>query len=83
MPLTRKLISMRRERSFFSEGDEADSLHFIRSGSVTVSVELDGREVIMSYVPANVAVGEMGLLGDTVRSATISATVKTETISYR
>ena len=65
----------------FSEGDEADSLHFIRSGSVTVSVELDGREVIMSYVPANVAVGEMGLLGDTVRSATISATVKTETIS--
>ena len=35
----------------------------------------------MSYVPANVAIGEMGLLGNTVRTATISATVKTETIS--
>ncbi len=65
----------------FREGDEADTLHFIRSGSVTVSINIDGREVIMSYVPANVAVGEMGLLGDTVRTATISATVKTETIS--
>ncbi|MFN3239283.1 MAG: cyclic nucleotide-binding domain-containing protein [Pseudomonadales bacterium] len=65
----------------FREGDEADTLHFIRSGSVTVSINIDGRDVIMSYVPANVAVGEMGLLGDTVRTATISATVKTETIS--
>lgn len=65
----------------FKEGDEADTLHFIRSGSVTVSTQIDGRDVIMSYVPANVAVGEMGLLGDTVRTATISATVKTETIS--
>lgn len=65
----------------FKEGDEADTLHFIRSGSVTVSTQIDGREVIMSYVPANVAVGEMGLLGDTVRTASISATVKTETIS--
>jgi Fe-S-cluster-containing hydrogenase component 2/thioredoxin reductase len=65
----------------FKEGDEADTLHFIRSGSVTVSTEIDGRDVIMSYVPANVAVGEMGLLGNTVRTATISATVKTETIS--
>ena len=37
--------------------------------------------MIMSYVPANVAVGEMGLLGDTVRTATIKATVKTEMIS--
>lgn len=65
----------------FAEGDEANDLHFIRSGSVTVSIEIDGRDVIMSYVPANVAVGEMGLLGDTVRTATIRATVKTETIS--
>lgn len=65
----------------FSQGDEGDSLHFIRSGSVTVSTEVDGREIVMSYVPANQSVGEMALLGNTTRSATVKATVKTETLS--
>ena len=65
----------------FAEGDEGDTLHFIRSGSVTISSSQQGKDVIMSYVPANQAVGEMALLGDTVRSATATATVKTETLS--
>jgi thioredoxin reductase/CRP-like cAMP-binding protein/Fe-S-cluster-containing hydrogenase component 2 len=63
------------------EGDEADTLHHIRSGSVTVSIQIDGREVIMNYVPADQTIGEMGLLGGTARSATVKAAVKTETIS--
>ena len=65
----------------FSQGDEGDSLHFIRSGSVTVSSNVEGREMVMSYVPANQSVGEMALLGDTTRSATVKAAVKTETLS--
>ena len=65
----------------FAEGDEGDTLHFIRSGSVTISSAQQGKDVIMSYVPANQAVGEMALLGDTARSATATATVKTETLS--
>ena len=65
----------------FSQGDEGDSLHFIRSGSVTVSSDVEGREMVMSYVPANQSIGEMALLGDTTRSATVRATVKTETLS--
>ena len=65
----------------FSQGDVGDSLHFIRNGSVTVSSELDGKEVVMSYVPANQSVGEMALLGNTTRAATVKATVKTETLS--
>ncbi|MCB1647135.1 MAG: cyclic nucleotide-binding domain-containing protein [Pseudomonadales bacterium] len=65
----------------FKEGDVADTLHFIRSGSVTVSINIDGRDVVMSYVPANTPIGEMGLLGGTARTATVAAAVKTETIS--
>ena len=65
----------------FAEGDQGDTLHFIRSGSVTISSAQQGKDVIMSYVPANQAVGEMALLGDTARSATATATVKTETLS--
>jgi CRP-like cAMP-binding protein/thioredoxin reductase/Pyruvate/2-oxoacid:ferredoxin oxidoreductase delta subunit len=65
----------------FAQGDVGDSLHFIRSGSVTVSTDLDGKEVVMSYVPANQPIGEMALLGNTTRGATVKATVKTETLS--
>lgn len=67
--------------TIFEEGDEGDSLHFIRSGSVTVSTQVEGRDVIMSYVPANESVGEMALLGNTKRTATVKAAVKTETLS--
>ena len=65
----------------FKEGDEANCLHVIRSGSVMVSKKVGDKNIPMTYVAANNVVGEMGILGNTVRSATITATVKTETIS--
>ena len=65
----------------FKEGDKADALHLIRSGSVTVAKTFDNREIPMAYVAAGNYVGEMGLLGNSDRSATVRATVKTESIS--
>jgi len=65
----------------FSEGDEADRLHLIRSGSVAVSRNIGGREIVTSYVAAGNYVGEMGLMGRTRRAATVRANVATETIS--
>ena len=64
----------------FSEGDPGDSLHLIRVGSVTASRNIGDREVVMSYIPAGHYVGEMALLSDAPRSATIRAAVRTETI---
>jgi CRP-like cAMP-binding protein/ferredoxin-like protein FixX len=68
-------------QAIFTEGDAADSLHLIRSGSVSVSRDIGGREVVSSYVAAGNYVGEMGLVSGTARSATVRATVATETIS--
>lgn len=65
----------------FAEGDQGDTLELIRRGSVTVSREINNREVILSYVAAGNYIGEMALLGNTTRSATITATVPTETIA--
>ncbi|WP_070376302.1 cyclic nucleotide-binding domain-containing protein [Colwellia sp. PAMC 20917] len=76
-----KLNQYRANEVLFSEGDEANCLHVIRNGSVTVSKKVGDKDIPMTYVAANNVVGEMGLLGNTVRSATITATVKTETIS--
>jgi CRP-like cAMP-binding protein/thioredoxin reductase/Fe-S-cluster-containing hydrogenase component 2 len=64
----------------FNEGDAADGLHLVRSGSVSVSKKIGGRDIVTSYVAAGNYIGEMGLLGQTNRSATVRATVATESI---
>ncbi|OUU73934.1 MAG: cyclic nucleotide-binding protein [Methylococcaceae bacterium TMED69] len=64
----------------FSEGDAGDSLHLIRSGSVTVSKIIGDKTTTLAYLPAGNYFGEMALLNDAPRSATIKTAVATETI---
>ena len=59
----------------FKEGDVADGLYLIRRGSVTVSRMVAGKEVVLSYVAAGNYVGEMALMSDAPRSATVRAAV--------
>ncbi len=66
--------------TLFKEGDEADGLHLIRRGSVMITRQLGGKEVVLSYVAAGNYVGEMALLSDAPRGATVRAAVNTETI---
>jgi Fe-S-cluster-containing hydrogenase component 2 len=75
------LSRFRADEPLFREGDEADCLHLIRSGSVAVSRLIGGRDVVTSYVAAGNYLGEMGLMGRTRRSATAKATVATETVT--
>ncbi len=64
----------------FAEGEPGDALHLIRRGSVTVSRSFGGQEVVLAYVPAGQYVGEMALVSDLPRTATVRAAVSTETI---
>jgi len=64
----------------FKEGDAGDGLYLLRSGSVTVSRVLGGREVVLSYVAAGNYVGEMALVNDAPRMATVRAAVAAEAI---
>lgn len=76
-------VEMRRYKTnevLFKDGDAADGLYLIRRGSVTVSKITDGKERILSYVSAGNYVGEMALVNDAPRSATITATVMTEAL---
>ena len=66
--------------ALFSQGDEPDGLHLIRSGSVSVARRIGGRDIVMSYVAAGNYVGEMALVGQARRSATVTATVNTESV---
>jgi CRP-like cAMP-binding protein/thioredoxin reductase/Pyruvate/2-oxoacid:ferredoxin oxidoreductase delta subunit len=64
----------------FAQGDPGDGVHLIRSGSVTVSRRIGGRDVVLNYVASGNYVGEMALLTDAPRSATVRAAVATETV---
>lgn len=67
----------------FHEGDEADGLYLIQSGSVTVSRMIAGREVVLFYVAAGNYVGEMSLISGEPRYATVRAAVATDAVMIK
>ncbi len=64
----------------FTEGDAPDGVYLLRRGSVMVSRTIAGREVVLSYLSAGNYVGEMALLTDSPRSATVKAAVTSEAV---
>jgi CRP-like cAMP-binding protein/thioredoxin reductase/Fe-S-cluster-containing hydrogenase component 2 len=69
--------------SIFVQGEPGDDMHLIRSGSCTVSMRVGGKDVVLSYVPSGNYIGEMALLSDAPRSATVKAAYATETIRIK
>ena len=69
--------------TIFMQGDKGDHMHLIRSGSCTVSMRVGGRDVVLSYVPSGNYIGEMALLSDMPRAATVKAAHNTETICIK
>ncbi len=74
------LKSFSAGEELFHEGDEADGLYLIQSGSVTVSRIIAGREVVLFYVAAGNYVGEMSLVSGEPRYATVRAAVATDAV---
>ncbi len=70
------------KQSLFKEGDDADGLYLIRRGSVEVSKTTNGQKQSLGYVSAGGYVGEMALIDDSKRSATVTATVLTEALVF-
>ncbi|MDQ3027565.1 MAG: cyclic nucleotide-binding domain-containing protein, partial [Pseudomonadota bacterium] len=64
----------------FTEGQAPDGLYLIRRGSVMISRVIAGREVVLSYLSAGNYVGEMALLSESPRTATVKAAVTTEAV---
>lgn len=77
------LKSFEAGEELFHEGDEADGLYLIQSGSVTVSRMIAGREVVLFYVAAGNYVGEMSLISGEPRYATVRAAVATDAVMIK
>ena len=69
--------------TIFAQGDMSDDMHIIRSGTCTISMRIAGKDVVMNYLPAGNYIGEMALLSDMPRSATVKAAHATETIRIK
>lgn len=74
------LESFRKGQVLFEEGDEGDTIHLIRKGSVLISKRIGGRPMAITYQPAGNYVGEMALMSGLPRMATVTAAVDCETI---
>jgi Fe-S-cluster-containing hydrogenase component 2/CRP-like cAMP-binding protein len=77
---TAKLEKFKAGDTLFNEGELGDCLHMVRVGSLTISRNIGGKDVVLSYVAAGNYIGEMALLGETRRSATARAAIATETV---
>lgn len=87
-PSRLKLLAFTSERvqfasgqRFFSQGDAADAAYVILEGGAEVLLGTPAGEIKVAEMGANALVGEMGILSDTPRSATIVA--KGTTVALR
>jgi CRP-like cAMP-binding protein len=79
------LLSVRRTYGpgaiVFSKGDRGDALYAVASGQVRISAGIaDGREVYFNLMEAGEAFGEIALLDGRRRTATATATMRSELI---
>lgn len=77
---TAEIESFSAGETVIAEGETSNDVYLVRTGSMTVSRRIAGRDIVLSYIPAGNYIGEMALLGNTPRSATVKATVASEAI---
>jgi CRP-like cAMP-binding protein/thioredoxin reductase/ferredoxin-like protein FixX len=77
---TAEILNVRAGESIIEEGDDGIDIFVIRSGSMVVEKMVGRKPVFLSYLPAGTYVGEMSLLENGRRTATVRAAIKSEVI---
>lgn len=79
-PARLKLLAFTSERvqfsegqRFFSQGDPSDAAYVLLDGRASVLLNTPSGEIRVAELSGNALLGEMGILSDTPRSATIMA----------
>lgn len=78
-----ELRNFARGETLYREGDAGDCLYLIRSGSVTISRAIDGKETVINTIASGNYFGELALMGYARRVETATAAVQVEVISLR
>ena len=75
-----EILNVSVGKPIITEGEDGNDIFVIRQGSMIVEKMIGGKHVFLSYLPAGSYVGEMALLGNTRRTATVKAAIKSEVI---
>lgn len=77
----RDISKYSKRQVIFAQGDEADSVFYIKKGKVKVAVlSKDGKEAVVALLGPDEFIGEGCLIGQTKRLATASAMTECETM---
>jgi len=66
-------IELDAGQTLFQEGDAGDRAYVVRSGKLEISRRVHGAEVAIAVIEAGTLLGEMALIDDQPRSATVRA----------
>ena len=77
LAFTSERVTFDQGQRFFSQGDGADAAYVILQGKADVAIETAQGELKVAELGQNALVGEMGILSDSPRSATIIAAAPT------
>lgn len=73
-----EFVTLKKDEVLFRQGDVADGFMYeIMAGSVNVYGEQDGHEQLLTTLNVGESFGELALLGEGVRTATVVAAEKT------
>jgi CRP-like cAMP-binding protein len=73
LAFTSERVQFATGQRFFSQGDAADAAYVILEGRADVTLNTPTGEIKVAELARNALVGEMGILSDSPRSATITA----------
>lgn len=77
LAFTSERVQFAQGQRFFSQGDAADAAYVILTGKADVSLTTPNGEIKVAELAKNALVGEMGILSDQPRSASIIASETT------
>ena len=83
MAFTSERLAFDTGAVLFSEGDRGDSAYLILKGGVDVSVSSPNGPVTVAHLGDSAFVGEMALLCDMPRTATVTATEPLDTLKIK
>jgi CRP-like cAMP-binding protein len=77
LAFTSERVNFAEGQKFFQQGDAADAAYVVLQGKADVTIDSPGGDIKVAELGQNAIVGEMGILSDSPRSATIVAAAST------
>jgi CRP-like cAMP-binding protein len=83
LAFTSDRVSYRTGEILFHQGDEGDAAYVILSGTADILVESDAEQIKVAELEPNSIVGEIAILCDVSRTATVKAASQLEVLRIR